>query len=763
MIPCFLHMILEAEDVQSKLNVFGPLLHRIMGLMNYMTLLKHRSDIRDSIQQMEKDWLLVERVDDREIMLQQAKLGRLIALISGIIMQGGTLLYSIAKAMKPVTIVVNNDTLTMYPMTCPSYRKFIDTRFSPMNEIMLVVQFMSTFVVGSSIVGVCSLAAVFATHTCGQLDVLYKRLDELDKEDERGNYIVKEKMVDIVERHLKILRTILPYVPSCSSRVCQYCPSRQCIERFRKAIMTNTIVLKNVKSKSDHDYSLKLNRWYLKPIGAWPLASTSSAAEKVVVLIQILVCWVVVCFIVIPCTLYLFFEKESIRSKVGAVAPLLNRYMGLMSYWMLLQHSGNIRDCIEHIEMDWRSAQKASDREVMLQHAKFGQLIALICGIIMQGGTFLYGIAKAAKTATIIVGNETITMHPMTCPAYSKIIDTRFSPVNEIVLIIQILSTFIVSSSTAGICSLAAVFAIHASGQLNILYMRLDELTKNRKEENHVAEQRIIDIVEHHLRILSLQLSRWFLISIGAWPQTRTSSIIERLSSIILVPMWLFMVAVITIPCLLYVFFEAKGIQTKLRPLGPLFHRIMGTLNYWILLTRGKAIHECIKHMEEDWRVTENIQNYEIMIKHAKMSRYMAGVCAMFMQGSALFFNIVGTIKTVNIVIKNETITIHPLSCPAYRKLIDARFNPANKIMLLMQFMSSYITNSSTVCICSLAIVFAMHACGQLNMLHTWFNQLVEDHAKGKHLTKRRIGNIVRHHLRVLWYLTAELPLHSLY
>ncbi|XP_011148009.2 odorant receptor 82a-like [Harpegnathos saltator] len=251
----------------------------------------------------------------------------------------------------------------------------------------------------------------------------------------------------------------------------------------------------------------------------------------------------------------------------------------------------------------------------------------------------------------------------------------------------------------------------------------------------------------------SLQLSRWFLISIGAWPQTRTSSIIERLSSIILVPMWLFMVAVITIPCLLYVFFEAKGIQTKLRPLGPLFHRIMGTLNYWILLTRGKAIHECIKHMEEDWRVTENIQNYEIMIKHAKMSRYMAGVCAMFMQGSALFFNIVGTIKTVNIVIKNETITIHPLSCPAYRKLIDARFNPANKIMLLMQFMSSYITNSSTVCICSLAIVFAMHACGQLNMLHTWFNQLVEDHAKGKHLTKRRIGNIVRHHLRVLCFI----------
>lgn len=183
-----------------------------MGSINYLTLLKRRRDIRDCIQQMETDWRLVERIDDREMMLQQAKLGRLIALISGIIMQGGTLLYSAAKAMKTITIVVDNETLTMYPMTCPSYRKFIDTRFSPTNELVLIVQFMSTFVVGSSIVGVCSLAAVFATHACGQLNVLYKRLDELDKKDDEGNSPAEQKMVDIVERHLRILRYFYSHI-----------------------------------------------------------------------------------------------------------------------------------------------------------------------------------------------------------------------------------------------------------------------------------------------------------------------------------------------------------------------------------------------------------------------------------------------------------------------------------------------------------------------------------------------------------------------
>ncbi|XP_014487621.1 PREDICTED: uncharacterized protein LOC106751273 [Dinoponera quadriceps] len=249
----------------------------------------------------------------------------------------------------------------------------------------------------------------------------------------------------------------------------------------------------------------------------------------------------------------------------------------------------------------------------------------------------------------------------------------------------------------------------------------------------------------------SLQLSRWFLISIGAWPQTRTSSLIERLSPIVLIPMWSSVVAIITIPGILYVFLEAKGIQMKLSPLVPLFHRIMGFLNYSILLARGKAILECIKHMEEDWRVVQKIEDYEVMMKHAKMGRYMTGVCATFMQGSAFLFNLAATMKTVTLVINNVSTTIHPLSCPAYRKLIDARFSPANEIMITMQVMSSYITNSSTVCICSLAIVFAMHASGQLSMLYTWFNELMKNNAKRNCSVQRKLASIVKHHLRVLW------------
>ncbi|XP_071641244.1 odorant receptor 4-like isoform X3 [Temnothorax longispinosus] len=176
--------------------------------------------------------------------------------------------------------------------------------------------------------------------------------------------------------------------------------------------------------------------------------------------------------------------------------------MGSVNYWVLLKRSGDIRKLIRHMETDWRLVQRIDDREVMLQHAKYGRSVALICGLIMQGGAFLFSLARAMKTVPITVGNETFTTHPMTCPIYSKIIDTRYSPVNEIALVLQFLSTFIINSSTVGACSLAAIFAIHACGQLNVLYTWLHELVE-KKKENDTAEGKVAVIVEHHLRILS--------------------------------------------------------------------------------------------------------------------------------------------------------------------------------------------------------------------------------------------------------------------
>lgn len=257
--------------------------------------------------------------------------------------------------------------------------------------------------------------------------------------------------------------------------------------------------LKNIDFENISDYSLQLNRWFLLSLGAWP-QSTSSTVKRIVVSMQILIFSSSVAIITIPCTLYVSFEQEDIQTRLTAVVPLLHRIMGSVNYWTLLTHHKDIYNCIRHMKMDWKLVQKIDDREVMLQYAKIGRFMAAFCAVFMHGSAFLFTVVRAVKTTTVTVGNETFTMHPMTCPVYSKIVDARFSPANEIFLGVQVLSAFVVGSSTVAVCSLAAVFAMHACGQLNVLYMWLNEL--EQREKTNLAEQRLAAIVEHHLRVL---------------------------------------------------------------------------------------------------------------------------------------------------------------------------------------------------------------------------------------------------------------------
>jgi len=209
-------------------------------------------------------------------------------------------------------------------------------------------------------------------------------------------------------------------------------------------------------------------------------------------------------------------------------------------------------------------------------------------------------------------------------------------------------------------------------------------------------------------------------------------------------------VAIIMIPCMLYVCFEKEDIKTRINAIVPVMHRIMGSVNYWVLLTRYKDIQYCIRHMEMDWELVRRTDDREVMLRYAKIGRFIAGFCAIFMHSSTLLFTAARAIKTKTVIIDNETFTIYPMTCPAYSKIIDVRFSPVNEILLSIQLLSTLVVSSSTVAVCSLAAVFAMHACGQLNVLNKWLNKLAEE--KKNHLAKQKLGVIVKHHWRALRY-----------
>ncbi|XP_050581915.1 odorant receptor 46a-like isoform X2 [Bombus affinis] len=266
--------------------------------------------------------------------------------------------------------------------------------------------------------------------------------------------------------------------------------------------MNESMIIKT-DAKSNSDYSLQLNRWFLKPIGAWPYFSTTSTLEKVISVSLIIFCYVVILFSIIPCVAHLIFEDDSFYRKVRVFGPLGHWFIGGINYTNLLFRSKNISDCVEHIETDWQIVTKEKQQQVMLKHAKFGRYVSAICAIFVHSGIMSYCIVSASSTQIIKVGNETRTMRSLPLGVYNRMIPVDTSPANEIVLVMQFLSAFIADSSGIGFYTLASVLAAHACGQLSVLTICISDYVNeagNRKEDT--SFRKIGTIVEHHLRTL---------------------------------------------------------------------------------------------------------------------------------------------------------------------------------------------------------------------------------------------------------------------
>lgn len=262
--------------------------------------------------------------------------------------------------------------------------------------------------------------------------------------------------------------------------------------------MSNGDLVKSYEDASD--YSIQLNRWLLKLVGAWPSSATTTVKEKVTSIILIIIGYSLIGFTVIPCILNILFEETETEKKLKAVGPLSHWCMGGVNYFSLLFRSRQIHRCLQHMRADWRTVTEIQDRQVMLRYAKAGRFVAGLCAIFMHGGVFSHSLIQGTAPAYVIIDNVSVSVHILPCPSFKKFMDTTQSPTGEIALTVQLISTFVVNSVTAGACSLAAVFAMHACGQLNVLTRWLDQLD-DQKQQDTVQRQLAI-IVEHHLRVL---------------------------------------------------------------------------------------------------------------------------------------------------------------------------------------------------------------------------------------------------------------------
>lgn len=254
--------------------------------------------------------------------------------------------------------------------------------------------------------------------------------------------------------------------------------------------------------KRNVDLSIRYSRWILKPIGVWPTSPNILMAEKYFYRFINTVCYSLICFLLVPCSLYLILEVKDVYNIIKLFGPLSFCVMAFLKYYLLILHEDDIRECIKRIEWDWKNITYSEDREIMITNANFGRRLVIICAFFMYSGFAFYYIAIPISVGKISAGDVNVTFIPLVFPFSRFIMDTRYSPINEIVFSLQLVSGCLMHSITSAACSLAAIFAVHACGQMQVLTSWLKHLIDGRSDMYNNVDSRIAIVVSQHVRIL---------------------------------------------------------------------------------------------------------------------------------------------------------------------------------------------------------------------------------------------------------------------
>ncbi|XP_018312501.1 LOW QUALITY PROTEIN: uncharacterized protein [Mycetomoellerius zeteki] len=254
----------------------------------------------------------------------------------------------------------------------------------------------------------------------------------------------------------------------------------------------------NVSYQRDIRYIFKPGNWILGSIGIWPIAirGIGQYASK----IAIVVCNSALAFAIVPCILHMIYDQKDLNIRLKLFGLLGFCTTAMMKYCVLAIRRPKILRCIEHVKSDWWQAKFSSDRELMLKCATTGRRLSMISATSMYVAGFIYHTILPFCTEHK-VDNQTI--RPLVYPTYSKFFKTQASPIYEMVYLAHCVCGYTMYSVTAGSCGLAAIFATHVCGQIDVIISRLEDLSCGKNfEQLSDINQRIALIVKSHVRIL---------------------------------------------------------------------------------------------------------------------------------------------------------------------------------------------------------------------------------------------------------------------
>nr|AQN78491.1 olfactory receptor 89 [Meteorus pulchricornis] len=180
----------------------------------------------------------------------------------------------------------------------------------------------------------------------------------------------------------------------------------------------------------------KMNRWFLIPIGIWPIDPDANVVKLILSETRVVICYLLILFLLVPCALHTSLNEKDPRLKMKMIGPLSFCLMAISKYCFLVTRRHKIRKCLNHVFIDWRRVNNPADREIMLTNAKIGRFIASLCAVFMYGGGFFYHTIMPISAGSFVASNN-ITIRPLTYPVYDPLFAAHSSPSYEIVFVTQ--------------------------------------------------------------------------------------------------------------------------------------------------------------------------------------------------------------------------------------------------------------------------------------------------------------------------------------
>lgn len=257
----------------------------------------------------------------------------------------------------------------------------------------------------------------------------------------------------------------------------------------------------NQNYKEDIGYTTELCDYLLRTLGIWPFSKKKKDfTERLLKLLVILLSYSLLCFFVVPAILHLIFIEKDPGAKLKKLPLIFYNVITIAKYTGLLLQENQIARCLRHVEEDWKSVGVERYRRIMKEKSRLGRRLLLICGILMYSSGGFNRVFLPLSRGKILTPRN-ITIRPLPCSGYYIFFDDQISPNYEIVFCLQCVSGLVTYSITTGICGLAALFVMHACGQLEILGKLIEGIVKKTDNGEDQTNKLISITVEHQIRV----------------------------------------------------------------------------------------------------------------------------------------------------------------------------------------------------------------------------------------------------------------------